>query len=111
MPPIKAKFLPREDGLYHCDQPGCEQPGYEHPQHLGLHRFHKHGITSSSTRRARSATTQTRRNGSLPPLSANAVCETVLTEIAPGGSIPVAALAAYREWVDATQTFMKLLER
>ena len=43
------------------------------------------------------------------PLAAVDVCRMVLAEAAPGGVIPVAALDAYQDWVDATQKFFAVL--
>jgi len=110
-----ATFQRGDDGLFHCDVPGCEQPGYEHPQHLGLHRFHKHGIKGEARKNPPGHLGRPRKDGTPPRqrknrhLSAEDVCLTVLESIAPGGSIPVNALSAYAEWVRQTETFLNKL--
>jgi hypothetical protein len=107
-----AMFTAAEDGLFHCDVPGCSQPGYKHPQHLGLHRFHAHGIKGES--RSSDYRERPRPRGRPPKnrpvmLSAEDVCSAALEAVAPNGSIPVAAIGAYNEWVRATQAFFTLL--
>lgn len=111
----KPRFTAGEDGLFHCDVPGCEQPGYKHPQHLGLHRFHHHGIEGSSRRPNGTPRTSGFKPKSRPPknrpamLSAEEVCSAALEAIAPNGSIPIAAIPAYNAWVEQTAAFFVYL--
>lgn len=92
-----------------CSEPGCTA-AYKLPQHLGLHRYHKHGISSARKKaKAKAVETPKRKYTARPKLTAGDICLTVLNEVAPQGRIPVTALHAYTEWVSATEAFLHSL--
>jgi hypothetical protein len=102
--PARPKYVANADGKFACDFPGCDQPPYDMPQHLGLHRWHKHGIKGSDRPPRR-----TKPSKDAPPLTADQICAAVLAEMAPNGSIPISALSAYQRWVESTREFMVIL--
>lgn len=106
---IQGTFAPGDDGLYHCKEPGCPQPGYKMPQHLGLHRFHTHGIKGESRKKKSRPVSRPRKVNGPAPLAAADVCHAVLTELAPNGTIPIGAIGAYNEWVRQTEAFLAYL--
>lgn len=124
MPPItKPKPKPKP---FVCDIPGCTwgldggPASYAMPQHLGLHKYHKHGIKGETrlTRKRAGEPPQPRpigrppKNGSPPQqrkiraLDAEEVCRMVLETVSPSGTIPIDAIGAYNDWVMATEAFM-----
>jgi hypothetical protein len=117
----RVKYVPAEDGLFYCQEPGCEhREGYKLPQHLGLHRFHHHGIKGSSRNpNGTSRTTGPKGSGPKPlgrppknrpvMLSAEEICSAALEAVAPNGSIPISALPAYLTWVEQTRAFFGYL--
>lgn len=135
--PPEEPILPDQTNGYVCDQPGCNK-SYRLPQHLGLHRWYTHGIPSdrrlaASNRPGADHTVAPRRQGkakqeaakkALPeakaklkpaktpaakPLTAIEICFTVLMEVS-SGRVPVETVAAYGEWVTATQRFLDTIQ-
>lgn len=137
MPPYEAKLTPDEDGRFHCKQPGCEDVSYELPQHLGLHMRHKHGVQGQSDAakaRRRSIERQTSKrampvpvkrampvtvkqayqrrqatNGFQRTVTAEEVCQTLMSGLVSSGYIRVGALSSYVEWVKSTEAFLETL--
>lgn len=138
IPPEEPTLSDQTNG-YVCDQPGCNK-SYRLPQHLGLHRWYTHGIPSdrrlaASNRPGADHTVAPRRLGkekkeatvkktdakkTLPkikpakapaakPLTAIEICFTVLMEVS-SGRVPVETVAAYGEWVTATQRFLDTIQ-
>lgn len=49
------------------------------------------------------------RKAKSPPLSAEEICQAVLTEVSPNGSIPINMIGHYQTWVAQTGEFLTLL--
>lgn len=114
--PSRPKYVAAEDGLFYCQEPDCERrEGYKLPQHLGLHRFHHHGIKGTSRNPDGSSRVTGPKPRGRPPksrpamLSAEEICAAALEAVAPNGSIPIAALPAYFTWVEQTRAFFGYL--
>ena len=83
-----------------CPVPDCGREINQGYVRQHLRDFHRY--SGSKIKRIVDAEAGTQQK----PLTAQEICQTVLAEVAPNGSIPIEAIPAFNEWVYATETFL-----
>jgi hypothetical protein len=85
-----------------CPAPGCGREINRPYLRAHLRDFHRF----NGTKIKRLLEVEAIAPSEQKPLTAQEICQTVLLEVAPNGSIPVDAIPAYNEWVYATEMFL-----